>query len=81
LVDEYPVVPYPQDFGEWGSDGVFAKNMVVSVESYIGEVGGPDGVKLEEQVLITDHGAVPMSESPLYDAIESEGAATACNIE
>jgi Xaa-Pro aminopeptidase len=65
LVDEYPVVPYPQDFVEWGSDGVFLKNMVVSVESYIGEVGGPDGVKLEEQVLITDHGAEPMSESPL----------------
>jgi Xaa-Pro aminopeptidase len=72
LVDEYPVVPYPQDFAEWGSDGVFVKDMVVSVESYIGEVGGPDGVKLEEQVLITDRGAVPMSESPLYDAIENE---------
>jgi Xaa-Pro aminopeptidase len=69
LVDEYPVVPYPQDFAEWGSDGVFVKNMVVSVESYIGEVGGPDGIKLEEQVLITDHDALPMSRSPIYDAI------------
>jgi Xaa-Pro aminopeptidase len=70
LVDEYPVVPYPQDFAEWGSDGVFVKNMVVSVESYIGEVGGPDGIKLEEQVLITDNDAVPMSRSAIYDAIE-----------
>ncbi len=70
LVDEYPVVPYPQDFAEWGSDGVFVENMVVSVESYIGEVGGSDGVKLEEQVLITNNGAVPMSSSPFYDAID-----------
>ena len=73
LVDEYPVVPYPQDFPEWGSDGVFVKNMVVAVESYIGEVGGPDGIKLEEQVLITDNGAVPMSGSPFYDAIDVSG--------
>jgi len=27
----------------------------------IGAVGGHDGVKLEEQVLITDSGAVPLS--------------------
>jgi Xaa-Pro aminopeptidase len=73
LVDEYPVVPYPQDFAEWGSDGVFVKNMVVSVESYIGEVGGPDGIKLEEQILITDNDALPMSSSAFYDAIEVSG--------
>jgi Xaa-Pro aminopeptidase len=70
LVDEYPVIPYPQDFAEWGSDGVFAENMVVSVESYIGEVGGQDGIKLEEQVLITEKGAVPMSSSAFADGIE-----------
>jgi Xaa-Pro aminopeptidase len=70
LVDEYPVIPYPQDFAEWGSDGVFVENMVVSVESYVGEVGGQDGIKLEEQVLITDNGAVPMSSSAFYDDIQ-----------
>jgi len=70
LVDEYPVIPYPQDFAEWGSDGVFVENMVVSVESYVGEVGGQDGIKLEEQVLITDSGAVPMSSSAFYDGIQ-----------
>jgi Xaa-Pro aminopeptidase len=70
LVDEYPVIPYPQDFAEWGSDGVFVENMVVSVESYIGEVGGQDGIKLEEQVLITEKGAVPMSGSAFSDGIE-----------
>ena len=44
--------------------------MVVSVESYIGEPGGPDGVKLEEQVLITGRRAVPFSRSPLVDALQ-----------
>ena len=35
--------------------------MTLCVEAYIGSVGGHDGVKLEEQVLITDSGAVPLS--------------------
>jgi Xaa-Pro aminopeptidase len=70
LVDEYPSVAYPQDFAAWGYDGVFEADMVVSVESYIGEPGGPDGVKLEEQVLITERGAVPLSRSPFVDALE-----------
>lgn len=70
LVDEYPSLAYAQDFAEWGYDGVFEENMVVSVESYIGEVGAKEGVKLEQQVLITDKGAVPMSNAPFVDAIE-----------
>ena len=70
LVDEYPSIAYAQDFAEWGYDGVFEENMVVSVESYIGEVGHKEGVKLEQQVLITAQGAVPMSEAPFIDAIE-----------
>ncbi len=44
--------------------------MVVSVESYIGETGGPDGIKLEEQVLITERSAVSFSRSPLVDALQ-----------
>jgi len=67
LVDEYPSVAYAVDFSEWGYDGVFQENMVVSVESYIGEDGGHEGVKLEEQVLITANGAVKLSSTPLVD--------------
>jgi len=44
--------------------------MVLCVESYIGAVGGHEGVKLEQQVLITADGAVPMSSSPMVDALE-----------
>ena len=69
LVDEYPSIAYAEDFAAWGYDGVFVENMVVSVESYIGEAGGTEGVKLEQQVLITATGAVPLSSTPFEDAL------------
>jgi Xaa-Pro aminopeptidase len=69
LVDEYPSLPYAQDLADWGYEGMFEENMVVSVESYIGEVGGTDGVKLEQQVLITAAGAVPLSRTPFVESL------------
>lgn len=69
LVDEYPTVAYAADYEDWGYDGEFQENMVVCVESFIGEVGGREGVKLEQQVLITSAGAVPMSSAPMVDAL------------
>ena len=46
--------------GRWrkraGYDGVFEPGMVVCVESYTGRVGGREGIKLEEQALITETG-------------------------
>jgi Xaa-Pro aminopeptidase len=65
LVDEFPTVAYAVDYDDWGYDGMFEENMVVCVESYIGAVGGAEGVKLEQQVLITSTGAVPMSADPI----------------
>jgi Xaa-Pro aminopeptidase len=41
--------------------------MVVSVESYIGEVGGAEGVKLEEEVLITETGQEVISRFPFEE--------------
>ncbi|MBN9509039.1 MAG: aminopeptidase P family protein [Alphaproteobacteria bacterium] len=69
FVDEYPSVAYVADWEDWGYDGMFEENMVVSVESYMGEVGGPDGIKLEQQVVIGAGGARPLSRTPLFDAI------------
>jgi len=69
LVDEYPSLAYVQDFAEWGYDGTFEENMVVSVESYLGAVGGGEGVKLEQQVVITAGGAVPLSRTPFTDSL------------
>jgi Xaa-Pro aminopeptidase len=69
FVDEYPSLAYVADWKDWGYDGVFEENMVVSVESYIGEVGGPDGIKLEQQVVIGAEGARVLSKTPLIDAL------------
>ena len=69
MVDEAPAIAYAVDFPDWGYDGVIEENMVLCVESYIGEHGGNEGVKLEEQVLMTASGAIPMSKSPLVDAL------------
>jgi hypothetical protein len=41
--------------------------MTICLESYIGEKGGPDGVKLEQQVLITPSGAEVLPTYPLED--------------
>ncbi|MYH39032.1 MAG: aminopeptidase P family protein, partial [Rhodospirillaceae bacterium] len=54
-------IPYPQDFDKAGYDGVFEPGMVVCVESYTGRVGGREGIKLEEQVVITETGYDPIS--------------------
>ena len=39
--------------------------MTITVESYIGEVGGKEGVKLEQQYLIGENGLELMSHHPL----------------
>ncbi|MEO7398650.1 MAG: Xaa-Pro peptidase family protein [Ilumatobacteraceae bacterium] len=69
LVDEYPFVVFAVDYDDWGYDDVIQENMVLCVESYIGALDGQHGVKLEQQVLITHHGAVTMSRIPMIDAL------------
>ncbi|MEM9628460.1 MAG: Xaa-Pro peptidase family protein [Pseudomonadota bacterium] len=64
LCDEYPGIPYAEDAKD-AYDGVFEADMTVCVESYVGEDGGPDGIKLEQQYLITETGAELMSTYPL----------------
>lgn len=64
LCDEYPAIVHPED-AAFAYDGHFEADMVVSLESYVGEPGGPDGIKLEEQVVITDRGAEPLSRFPI----------------
>ena len=69
LADEYPHCPYAEDFDFSGYDGAFSPGMTICVESYIGEVGGSDGVKLEQQVLITDTGVELLSTFPFEDQL------------
>lgn len=69
LSGEYPYIVYPQDFEEKGYDGVIQENMVLSVESYIGAQGGKEGVKLEEQLLVTENGTVNFSDFPFEEKL------------
>ena len=63
LCDEWPAIRYPTDGGERG--GTFQKNMTITLESYIGVVGGNEGVKLEQQYLVGENGLELMSHHPL----------------
>jgi Xaa-Pro aminopeptidase len=69
FVDEYPSIAYAAGWQDWGYDGRFEEGTVVSIESYIGEVGGPDGIKLEQQVVIGPTGARFLSKTPFVDAL------------
>ncbi|MGO1120130.1 M24 family metallopeptidase [Rhodovibrionaceae bacterium A322] len=64
LADEWPSIPYSQDFTDYGYDGELQPGMTLSVESYIGAEGGREGVKLEDMVLITDSGCERLSTYP-----------------
>jgi Xaa-Pro aminopeptidase len=67
LADEYPAIYYPEDAQASGYDGVLEENITVCIESYVGEAGGAEGVKLEEQVLVTAAGAQVLSTYPFGD--------------
>ena len=65
LCDEWPFVAYPnRDFTNADFSGYFLENMTICVESYIGEVGGKEGVKLEDQFLVTKDGLEQLSSFP-----------------
>lgn len=68
---ETPFIAHAQDFSSFGSEGVLEPGMVVSVESYIGEVGGSEGVKLEEEVLVTATGGELISRFPFEENLLS----------
>lgn len=65
LADEYPAIKYKLDYQEYGYDGMFEPGMTLCVEAYIGSIHGGEGIKLEEQVLITDTGCEQLTSYPL----------------
>lgn len=69
LCDEYPYAAYAEDMEAFGYDARLEAGMTLCVESYMGEVGGAEGVKLEQQVLITDHGTEVLSTFPFEDSL------------
>jgi Xaa-Pro aminopeptidase len=69
LSDEYPVIAFQDHHA-----GEIEAGMVFSVEAYVGVEGEDEGLKLEEQVLVTSGGVEVLSHAP-HDEYLSGGAA------
>ena len=69
MTGEYPYLYHHDDFSDAGYDGEIKAGMTICVESYIGEEGGKEGVKLEQQILITDTGIDVLSRFPFEEAL------------
>ncbi len=65
MCDEYPAIYFPEDWEAAGYDGVVETGMVLAVESYVGRKDGGEGVKLEEQLLVTENGSERLSSYPM----------------
>lgn len=63
MCDEYPHI-HPAFRGELLFDESLQAGMVVCIESYMGGIGERDGVKLEQQVIVTESGYEPMTSYP-----------------
>lgn len=71
LCDEYPSIRYAEDYeadyfpsDDWSDYAVLQPGMTLCVEVYVGAVGGHEGVKLEDQVLITESGHENLTRAP-----------------
>lgn len=66
---EHPYVPAALDSETYPLDGTFEPGMVICVESYVGDPELREGIKLEDQYLITETGRELMSTSPFSNAL------------
>lgn len=69
MTGEYPYLYHHADFPVAGYDGVIEHGMTICVESYIGKEGGTEGVKLEQQVLVTETGVELLSRFPFEEGL------------
>ena len=69
MTGEYPYLYHRADFPDAGYDGEIQPGMTLCVESFIGAETGGEGVKLEQQVLVTDTGTELLSDFPFEEAL------------
>ena len=65
LCDEYPSAYVRESWDSVGYDAVLEPGMVMCVEAFVGPKSGGEGVKLEQQILITETGSELLTTSPL----------------
>jgi Xaa-Pro aminopeptidase len=73
LEEESPSVCHPEDV-QSNPDRVLRRDMVLVVETYMGEVGGSHGVKLGDVVLVTDGGAEVLAAYPYARSLAPAGS-------
>jgi len=69
LTGEFPYLYHHLDYAAAGYDGIIEPGMTICVESYIGEENGSEGVKLEQQLLVTETGNELLSRFPFETAL------------
>ena len=70
MTGEYPYIVYEADYDAGQDyDGIVEPNMTLCVESFIGHEEGGEGVKLEQQVLVTETGFEQMSTFPFDERL------------
>ena len=69
LEDEGPSIPFPDDAHFAMPDRELLPGMVLCLESYVGAPGERDGVKLEEQVLVTETGVRELCPYPYCEPL------------
>ncbi len=69
MTGEYPYLYHRGDFPDAGYDGEIQPGMTLCVESFIGEEHQGEGVKLEQQVLVTETGVELLSRFPFEEAL------------
>lgn len=69
MTGEYPYLYHHGDFADAGYDGTIEPGMTLCVESYIGLENGSEGVKLEQQLLVTNSGTELLSRFPFEEKL------------
>ena len=63
--DEYPDIFFPHMWDQSGYDGVLEPGMVLTTEAFVGSRHGGEGIKLEEQYLVTEGAPERLSTFPI----------------
>ncbi|MEM7544588.1 MAG: dimethylsulfonioproprionate lyase DddP [Pseudomonadota bacterium] len=69
LCDEWPLVKYPDRWGDGEFDYPLEQGMFLCSEAYLGRVGGSFGIKLEDQVMITEDGVENLTYCPFDEKL------------
>ena len=69
MCDEYPCIYYPMDRNELTMEGELQEGMTLSVESFMGSEVSYEGVKLEQQIVVTEGDYEILSRFPFEDEL------------